>query len=59
MTRYQELEQQRRALRERLRGASLFFHATRGYVYKLKDDSYMSVGEYSKLRRQCGIYWLL
>ncbi|QHZ59965.1 hypothetical protein PJKIFABJ_00010 [Pseudomonas phage PE09] len=59
MDRYRELEEQRRALRERLRGATLFEHKTRGFVYQLADGSYLSVEEFKRLRRNSGIWWLL
>jgi hypothetical protein len=59
MTRWQELEQQRRVIRERLKGAVLHRHPTRGWMYKLLDNTFITEADYKHLRRQAGIWWTI
>ncbi|WYN05137.1 hypothetical protein ISREJYDI_CDS0177 [Pseudomonas phage UNO-G1W1] len=59
MDRYRELEEARRKVRERLRGATPYLSPTRGWMYKLVDGSMITELEYKRLRRECGIWWIL
>ncbi|QNO00534.1 hypothetical protein phiPsa347_009 [Pseudomonas phage phiPsa347] len=59
MDRYRELEEQRRAVRERLRGATRFLSPVRGWMYKMADGSMITELEYKRLRRESGIWWIL
>lgn len=56
--RWKELENRKRALALRLKGAVYYKHPYRGFVYELTDGTFLSEADYKALRRQCLLYML-